>query len=207
MKDTTAVLHGYTYDDISDPLSTSPALLALASKIQLMANLPHPPHLVATSKVSIQLGLPVTAAEVVFDQPTVQAATQSLAALPAPRPPRVYLNLENVTGAGQPGTYEVYIDTPPPGQQPRPENGYFVGLMSTFGLEAASRSSGPQAGSGLTTVLEITEAVDKLRSQNRWNESRLNVLFVKEHPPQMAEAMARARAADVKVGRISVYYH
>ncbi len=207
MLDTTAVLHGYAYDDISDPLRANPALLAFASRIQLMARLPHPPHLVATSKVPINLKVPITAAEVVFDKQTVQAAAQSLQALPTPRPPRVYLNLENVTGTGQPGTYEVYIDTPPPGQEPRPQNGYFVGLMSTFGLEAASRPGGPHAGSGLTTVLEITEQVQHLRSQNRWDESRLHVLFVKEPPPQMAQAMVRARAADVSVGRISIYYH
>jgi tyrosinase len=149
----------------------------------------------------------VTAAEVVFDQPTVQAARQSLAALAAPRPARAYLNLENVTGTGRPGTYEVYIDVPAPGQQPSPDNGLFVGLMSTFGVEIASRPSGPQAGSGITTVLEITDQVETLRSQHRWDESRLHVLFVQEHPPEMPLAAATAAQAHLTVGRISVYYH
>ena len=78
--------------------------------------------------------------------------------------------------------------------------------MSTFGLEAASRSDGAQAGSGLTTVLEITHQVEQLRQQNRWDEARLQVFVVKEHRPDMPEATARVRAAAVNIGRISLYY-
>jgi tyrosinase len=207
MPDTTAVLHGYKYDDISDPVRANPALLGAALRVATMASIPQPPQLVGTSSTAIPLSGPVTAAEVVFDQPTVQAARQSLAALAAPRPARAYLNLENVTGTGRPGTYEVYIDVPAPGQQPSPDNGLFVGLMSTFGVEIASRPSGPQAGSGITTVLEITDQVETLRSQHRWDESRLHVLFVQEHPPEMPLAAARAAQANLTVGRISVYYH
>jgi tyrosinase len=200
-------LHGYKYDDISDPVRANPALLAAALRVATMASIPQPPQLVGASNTAIPLSGPVTAAEVVFDQPTVQAARQSLAALAAPRPARAYLNLENVTGTGRPGTYEVYIDVPAPGQQPSPDNGLFVGLMSTFGVEIASRPSGPQAGSGITTVLEITDQVETLRSQHRWDESRLHVLFVQEHPPEMPLAAATAAQAHLTVGRISVYYH
>jgi hypothetical protein len=56
MRATTAILRGDIYDDISDPLRASTAVLALASKIQLMTRIPNLPYLVATSKVSIQLG-------------------------------------------------------------------------------------------------------------------------------------------------------
>jgi hypothetical protein len=44
------------YDDIFDRLRVSIAILPPGSKIRLTARIPNPPHLVATSEVSIQLG-------------------------------------------------------------------------------------------------------------------------------------------------------
>jgi tyrosinase len=204
---TTAVLDGYVYDDISDPVRANRALMAGSLRVETMASAPHPPQLTGTSQVPIQLTGRITSAEVVMDRTAVQSARQKAASLAPTRRARVFLNLENVTGSGRPGTYEVYIDAPPPGQQASPDKALYAGLLPTFGVEVASRPTGPQAGSGITTVLEITDQVEILRQQHRWDESRLQVLFVNEHPQDMQLAIARAAQANLKIGRISVYYH
>ena len=78
--------------------------------------------------------------------------------------------------------------------------------MTTFGVEAASRAGGPNGGSGITTVLEITHLVEKLCTENRWDEKRLHVFVRKETHNEMPLATARARDARLTIGRVSVYY-
>jgi tyrosinase len=206
MQDTTTVLHGYQYDDISDPVRVNPPLVTHALRFKIMSPMPQPPQLVGTSKKSIPVAGPVTTAEVTFNQPMVRIARRNLLSLSTPRVARAYLNLENVTGSGQPGTYDVYIDATPPGQQPDIQRAIFVGSLSTFGIEAASRKTGSHAGSGLTTVLEITDQLEMLRTQRGWDNSRLHVLLAKE-PPGGADSAERISPLNLKVGRISVYYH
>ena len=207
MLDTTAVLHGYKYDDISDPVRHNPAMLSLAMRVQSMAPISQPPHLVGSSGKDIPLAGPLTTAEVTFDKANTQVARQRAFGLTTPRPVRAYLNLENVKGTGHPGTYEVYIDAPEAGQKPSPDHGVFVGLMSTFGVERASKPGGAHGGSGITTVLEITDQIELLRAQHKWDESNLHVMFVKQHHPQMPRARDRAAQAKLSIGKISVYYH
>ena len=48
-----------------------------------------------------------------------------------------------------------------------------------FGVAAASDPDGPQVGSGITSVIEITPQVEHLRREGRWAESRLQVTFIK----------------------------
>lgn len=207
MQDTTKVLHGYRYDDISDPVQTSPQLQVSAASAKMVARMPQTPQQVGSSKeTSIPLRGLVTAIQVDFDETTVQAAHRRLAVAAAERPTRAYLNLENVSGTGHPGTYKVLVDVPREGQEPSPQHALFAGLMSTFGVQAASRADGRHDGSGLTTVLEITQLVEKLRQEHRWDEKRLHVFVVKEQHQKMPMAMARARDANLKIGRVSVYY-
>jgi len=207
MQDTTKVLHGYVYDDISDPVQASPALQASAASAKMMARMPQTPRPVGSSQqTSIPLTGPLTTIHVDFDQPTVQAAHRRLAAAAAQRPARAYLNLENVSGTGRPGTYKVYIDVPRAGQEPSLQHAQFAGLLSTFGVEAASRAEARHGGSGITTVLEITHLVENFRAEHRWDEKRLHVFVVKEERGEMPLAMARARDANLKIGRVSIYY-
>jgi tyrosinase len=207
MQITTKVLHGYRYDDISDPVRTSSQLQASAASAKMMARLPQTPQQVGSSgKTSIPLRGALTTIPVDFDDMTVQAAHRRLATAAAPRPVRAYLNLENVSGTGHPGTYRILIDVPRGGRQPSPQHALFAGLLSTFGVHAASRAGGRHDGSGITTVLEITHLVEQLRKEHRWDEKHLHVFVVKEQRDEMPIAMARARDANLKIGRVSVYY-
>jgi tyrosinase len=206
MKDTTKVLHGYQYDDITDPVKTSAPLQEMAARATMMARIPQTPQPVGLSGVSIPLTGTLTTINVDFDEPTVHAARRRLESAAAQRPPRVYLNLENISGTGHPGTYDVYIDIPRAGQAPDPRHALFAGLLTTFGVQAASRSRGRHSGSGITTVLEITHLVEQLRAEHRWDEKRLHVFVVKEVHDGMPVAAERVQNAKLKIGRVSVYY-
>jgi tyrosinase len=194
--DTTKLLHGYAYDDISDPIAASPHLMAM---VAMTGQGPGPqPELVAASS-SVVLNTPQTTVPVAFRPQVAQAARARIAAT---RPARVFLNLENVTGQGDLPKYDIYIDVPPAGQDTASGSPLPVGSLSLFGVAAASDPAGPQGGSGITSVIEITPQVEQLRREGRWDENRLQVTFIRRD----VGARARTPTQDLKIGRISVYY-
>jgi tyrosinase len=67
-----------------------------------------------------------------------------------------------------------------------------------FGVETASDEEAPHGGSGLTYVLDVTDIVDRLKAEGRWNPDRLDLSFVARD----------ALGADVglQVGSVSVHY-
>ena len=193
--DSTQLLRGYEYDDISHPIAASPQLTAMAA---MTAGPPPQPELVGAS-AQIVLDSPINTAEVAFRPQIAQAARVRMAAT---RPAHAFLNLEHVTGTGRLPKYDVYIDVPPPGQGSSGRPPLFAGSLSTFGVQKASRPGGPHAGSGITTVLDITGPVEQLRGEGRWDETRLQVTFVRrervgQQPPP---------TGNLRVGRVSVYY-
>lgn len=195
--DTTQVLHGYVYDDISDPISTSPQLTAMAAMVTPAPTSQQPE--VAGARTEVVLNAPQVAVPVALRSNVAQAARANLAAA---RPLRVFLNLEHVTGTGHLPKYDVYIDVPPAAQEHSNRSPLHVGSLSLFGVAAASDPSGPQGGSGITSVIEITPQVEQLRREGRWDESRLHVTFIRRE----VGAWARGPMDDLKIGRISVYY-
>jgi tyrosinase len=193
--DPSQLLHGYQYGDISDPFAAAPRL---AAEVAMTAGPPPHPELVGASAQAVVLDSPVTTAQVAFRP---QVALAARARLAAARPARAYLNLENVTGTGRLAKYDVYIDVPPPGQETGGRQGLLAGGLSTFGVQKASRPGGPHGGSGITTVLDITDLVERLRREGRWDETRLHVTFVRR-----GGAGRQPPASNLRVGRVSVYY-
>jgi tyrosinase len=192
MQDTTKVRHGYQYDDITDPVGGHPLLAAQMAMAAMTPTPPQQPELVATSDPMVALTGAATSARVAFNLPARQAATARLAAA---RPVRAFLNLENITGTGQHGNYEVYLNVPgATSGEP-----LLAGHLSTFGVEKASRADSAHGGSGITTVLEISPLIDRLQRERNWDGTHLDVRFV----PVRGTA---ASAEGLKIGRISVYY-
>jgi tyrosinase len=194
--DTTTLLHGYRYDDISNPIAASPHLTAMAA---MVAPAPSPqPEMIGASS-PVVLDTPEATARLALRSPVAQAAR---ARITAARPTRAFLNLENVTGQGPLPKYDVYIDVPPAGQETSDRPPLLAGSLSLFGVQAASDPAGPQGGSGITSVIEITHLVEQLRQEGRWDESRLHVTFVRRD----GTAQAAAPTQPLQVGRVSVYY-
>lgn len=194
--DTTQLLHGYVYDDISDPIPTNPQLTAM---VAMVAAAPSPRPDLVGARMNVVLNAPQMTVQVPFHANAAQAARTRIAAT---RRLRAFLNLENVTGRGSLPKYDIYIDVPPAGQDRSNRSPLPVGSLSMFGVAAASDPDGPQGGSGITSVIEITPQVEHLRREGRWDESRLQVTFIKRE----IGAWGRAPMQDLKIGRISVYY-
>jgi tyrosinase len=194
--DTTQLLHGYVYDDISDPIPTGPQTVAA---VAMVAAPPSPQPEVVGARTDVLLNAAQMTVQVPIRTPVAQLARGRIMAT---RQPRAFLNLENVTGSGTLPKYDVYIDVPPAGQARSNRSPLHVGSLSLFGVAAASDPSGPQGGSGITSVIEITPQVEQLRREGRWDESRLQVTFMRRE----VGAWARAPMQDLKIGRISIYY-
>jgi tyrosinase len=195
MLDTTKVLHGYKYDNVPVPQP-----VALESLEVAMADERGQPELAGANEGPITLEGAVTRTEV----PLVKTAKPGLESIAA-APKHVYLSLENITGAGTPGNYKVYVDMPGDDKEPM-----LAGVMTTFGLERAS----DPGGSGLSHVFEITGLAGKL-GLTTGTVSRLKVSFVRmEVAPVSNESVHGLEQyvqpdngkASIKVGRVNLFY-
>lgn len=111
-------------------------------------------------------------------------------------PDRVFLNLENITGASDTAMLRVYVGLAK-GEDPaaHPEN--LAGTASLFGVSQASDPAGPHAGNGISYTMEITAIIDRLHLTSGIDFDELPVLVV----PRTTVAAA----SKVKIGRISIY--
>jgi tyrosinase len=213
MLNTRAQNLNYVYEDTSDPLGGVHPLAVRATNLSMAAAPPAgggggavsgPAELVGASEAPLQLSAAPAETRVRLDRPVAAKVANSLrsfaAAAPgAPattEPDRVYLNLENVRSEAGSGAYDVYVALPP-GADPaaHPEN--LAGTLSLFGVKQASAPGGPQAGNGVTTVLDITAIVDRLHLQQALDVEHLPVRFV---PTEGLPA-----GHSVSVGRVSIY--
>jgi tyrosinase len=118
------------------------------------------------------------------------------------------LQLENITGTGMPGNYNVYVDFPEDERPPA-----WIGLLSTFGIERASRADPAHPGSGLSTAFDITELAADM-GITEGNVARLKIDFERivepetydDLPDDLADvAPALNQQVSAKVGRVSLY--
>ena len=200
MLDTTRILHGYRYDTV--PVAQEPGAPSPLEGVTVAEG--RNPELVGANEGPIPLQGDVTRTTV-----TLQPQALERRGLESTVAPRVYLNLENITGTGIPGDFNVFIDMPGDHEPPA-----LAGVMTTFGLERATDPAGRHGGSGLNQVFEITELAQRL-GLTQGTVSRLQVSFVREGLAQTEEAVppgledfvqAAPAASDIKVGRVSLYY-
>jgi tyrosinase len=192
----------YAYADVAGPV----AIKERAGRPPAMAAEPpsHPPELVGATETPLQLtGAPATVA-LDLTPPTGPARMQFEA---QGKPDRVYLNIEGIEGDRNPGlSYAVFVGV---GDDADPEeDGHWVGNVSFFGIEKTRDVNDPHAG-GLRIAFDITDVVEELRAQGRWDPDRLHVSFTPEvsGPPGGALEAAQALAASpVRIGRVGLYF-
>jgi tyrosinase len=151
-----------------------------------------PAELAGASDESISLGRGRSSARI-----AIAPRARSVLASVGDEAKRVFLNIENITGKGPPGTYKVYVNLPE-GEEPDDRSDHLVGTVALFGLSEQSAGDSEHGGSGLTFVLEITALVQRLQDEGSWNESDVDVDFVPLRPVP--------EDTDVRVGRVSVYH-
>ena len=200
MLDTTRVLHGYRYDSV--PMAQEPTTPALV-EVAMVAE--GRPELAGANDGTIRLEGAVTRTVVTLRP---QLTTRSFTEATKPRPRRVYLNLENVTGTGVPGDFSVFLHMQDDRREP-----VLAGVMTTFGLARASDPDRGHGGSGLSQVFDITGLPDQL-GLTSGTVSRLQVSFVREGVPLAEVGMPHgledfvqpAPESSIQVGRVSLFY-
>ena len=205
--DTSAL--GYTYDDVSDPLAAPRPAARLAPRIpQTEVTMPEsiPPELVGATETSFQVGntparirVPTpahaTARKRLAAAVAAVAPAESIAAAPA-GPPRVLLQLENLTAGGRANSYDVYVNIPA-GAEPTQHPERFAGRLDLFGVAEASRATAQHPGSGLTYTLDISGIYHELSTAAGWDPEHIDVSLV---PVRTWEG------APVTVGRVSLFF-
>lgn len=193
--DTTALLHGYVYDDtpVAKESEGGPGVMAIAR--------PGPATLAAANEGPIELGDETATSVGFLGGPSLMGAAPG-------GERRVYLNLENVTGTGMPGDFDVLVRQTGDLGEP-----VYVGRLTTFGLERASDPDLGHGGGGITQAFDVTAIADDL-GLDEASVGDFEVLFRRDAPGASDEAPGalaeyspvRRGPATVRVGRVSLFY-
>jgi tyrosinase len=180
----------YKYEDVSNPC------LELESVPTEPSVTERRPEMVGATFQPIRLSEAPTVAEVEMSQPSGPVLEAAGAT------PEVYLNIENITGAGKPVSYAVYLNVPE-GDEPEQHPELFAGILPMFGLSEASQADADHPGSGLHYTLDITPVVRRLEERQAWDPQTVRVSFV---PRRAARAVLQETPGrTIQVGRVSVY--
>jgi len=198
----------YDYDDLA-PLAepAEPTALRLsrlapeAARSKAFAGVPPMPseknvELVGANPQAFRIVGGEARTSVALDPNMRRKVSASLAAAAETQAPdRVFLNLENVRGVADSTALRVYVSARQGANADVGEQ--FAGHVALFGVRKASLADGPQAGQGLTFVLEITKIIDALHLSDALDVDALDVRIVPILPvPEEAQ---------VTIGRISIF--
>jgi tyrosinase len=203
----------YVYEDVSDPFEGTDRLALRMARLNVagaaiggmrstearMAE-QRKAELMGANGMAVQLGGGVVDTQVRLDPNVTRAMANSfssnemLGAAPK-EPDRVFLNLENIRGANDGAVFEVYVNLPE-GADPAAHPELQAGVVALFGVSKASRADDTHGGNGITSVLEITDIVDRLHLNVRALD-HLRIAFVPCNDVRPQD--------NISVGRVSVY--
>lgn len=199
--DTTSPPLFYQYEDVSDPVGATPTppLEGIA-----MPSTPEPiPEMVgATEGGPITLSEGQTHATLAITQPVGPAKSTLESASPGHK---IYLNIENITTAGSPENYAVYLNLPPDAE-PSTYGDLCAGVFSTFGVAEASQVNERHTGSGVDRAVDVTAVVRTLQARNAWDPERVQITIVSKGRRQTKETGLESAEERIRVGRIRLYY-
>lgn len=207
--DTVADL-GYTYDP---PPAAHPTPAAIS---RLVSRMPPPtppePQVVGASESPVHLVGAAARVPVTID---ARARHDALAGKERDTRRRVFLNVEDIEAKKNPGTvYGIYVNLPEGAGEEELER-HHVGNVSFFGIERASDPRDDEHSHGLRVSVEITDFVDELTAQGKWDDEQLHVTFQPlglippaGHEAESVTARAKPPGEDppVHVGRVSLSY-
>ena len=182
---------GFEYEQ---PSEEGPAVLSAAGPEEDAMAEERIPEMVGASDAPTPLTTAPTTTNVAVSAPTGPA----LLGAADEAPQRTFIRIENVTGKGQPRRYSVYV------------NEVFAGIIPLFGVSEATRATEKHGGGGLHYRLDVTETVDQLKAEGKWDEANVQVTFVPDEKQVATEAAVLSAAADeeppqFQVGRVSVF--
>ena len=158
--DTTAEPLLYEYDDVSDPLAAGDTR-GPRRGAEMADEAPIPEMVGATDQPIVLTGR-TASASVPVTAPAGPGRSRGAAAAPG----RVYLNIENITGNGEPTSYAVYVNLPPDAD-PAQHRDLFAGILPMFGVAEASRPDAAHPGSGLQVLARGQQGGSHARGAER----------------------------------------
>lgn len=192
VEDTRKVLSGYTYQGV-------PAAVAALEGLESFIEPDQSKPLEVVAAINKNLALSSKKTVVQLKLTPSHNKIESLEALNSfnesvSEPKTAILHFENIKGKGVPPIHDVYINVPKGGKN---KESYYAGSINFFGLEGASKANLHHAGSGQHHALDISELMNKLRSQPNWNDQELDI--------SLEPIRKMGSDASVKIGRISLY--
>ena len=201
----------FEYDDLSaagtmaslatrlQNLGASPEIANAVEGAQIMSN-DEKVELLGVNKESLNISGTKAQTRVHLDGTTRRKVSDTLMkstqSVDAQAPDRVFLNLENITGSSDSTVLHVYVNLTA-GENPDDHPELLAGSVALFGLKDASDKNGEHAGQGLTSVIEITEIVDRLHLENTFDVDVLHISIVPHNAIKEEE--------NLQVGRISMF--
>jgi tyrosinase len=202
--DTTVAPLLYEYEDLSDPLADDTRAAARGRGREMPQDeRPIPEMVGATEQPIVLTGTPASTSLSVSAPTGPGARSRSDSGR---TPVRVYLNIENITGGGEPTSYAVYLNLPP-GADPTQHRELLAGMLPMFGVAEASRSDRSHPGSGLQYSLEVGGVVRTLEARNDWDPANVRITFVPRRRSGESGGARSGGASDpIQIGRVSVYF-
>lgn len=113
-----------------------------------------------------------------------------------PDAPRVQVAIDDIKFEGSPGrNYAVYLNLPGPADATGPKSPYYAGLLSFFALHNHDQA-GHAMGGGKTAVIDVTEAVHRLRAMGKMQgDIKVTLVEVKAKPSRRPRIAAAPRPA------------
>jgi tyrosinase len=198
--DTTKIMHGYSYD--STPVAT-----AMTTPDTGQDSAPtQTAELVGANSGALALATdPVTTSVPL----SLDRTTMSFSDNAKPRPSNVFLSIENVTGTGIPGSFQVAVAPAASGADP-----ILVGVFGTFGIAKASDPAQANGGGGLSAAFDITDTADQIGLSDG-SATEVGVTLTPQAAPdvdtsgapdELADVQLNTTAPSVSVGRVGVFF-
>jgi tyrosinase len=197
--DTTAIMHGYSYDGtpVATAMTESPGGDTAPTQTAELAG--------ANSETLALASDPVTTLVTL----ALDRTNLSFSDAAKPRPSNVFLNVENVTGTGVPGNFLVGVAPAASGAEP-----IAVGVFGTFGIAQASDPDQSQGGGGLSAAFDITDFVDQIGLSDG-SATEVGVTLTPQAAPEvdtsgapdeLADVVLNTASPSISVGRVSVFF-
>jgi tyrosinase len=199
--DTKAAPLLYEYEDVADPLGGGIEAALEGVRRPAMAER-RIPEMVGATEQPVELAGRPTSTSLEVKAPTGPALEAATGGGP---PPRVFLNFENITGAGEPPSYAVYVNLPE-GAAPEQHRDRLVGVLPMFGVAEATSTEQGHPGSGLHYALDASEVIGRLEAAGEWEPANLRVTFVPRRRSVPPAGGLEAAPQPIRVGQVSLYY-
>ena len=190
---------GYTYEVVDRFPTGREAVTRMSAQPPDKPELDAPPELVGATSEPVQLTGRRAAVSVDVGEATGPAARGG----PGDPDQQVYLQIDDVRGAENPGvTYAVFVNLPDGSDPDDDPDQYYVGNVSLFGIEATQDlGRDVHGGAGLSFAFDITDVARDQQAAGRWDPSQLTVTFVPIGGTDPDETLP-----PVTIGRVGVYY-